>query len=201
MMLLVITVLVMWIYLLTALTRSKLYFFKFVIGSIGCFFFTMFFLEPHLTRPLGNAVAMVAGIPGKLTGFYESFPDYSLIFISRNQSYISFYIDYECSGIIEILAFISLLWFFPLYNTAEKAVISVAGIGWIFFANVIRIFVICAIIFYGGNDIFYFAHTVFGRIIFYGLSVTLYFYVFTKAHIVRQKVGGFSYGSDNDKNN
>lgn len=199
--LLVFSVLLIWVYLLSVFTRAKLYFAKFVVGSVGFFFFTMFYFESYLTKPLGNAVAMVAGVPGKFFGIYESFSQYSLIFISRNSSFISFYIDYECSGIIEMLAFLSLLWFFPLYNTAEKTVISIVGVGWIFFANVLRIFIICLVIYFGGNNIFYFAHTVFGRIIFYGFSVVMYFHVFTKSHIIRQKVGAFNYGGTDNTNN
>ncbi len=192
---------ILWLYLLSVLSRSKLYFFNYLVGSVGFFFFTMLFIEPYVTKPLGNAVAMIAGIPGSILGLYQSFPQYSLIFISRNVSFISFYIDYECSGIIEILAFLSLLWFYPLYNPAEKTVISIGGIGWIFFSNVIRIFIICIVIYYGGNNVFYFAHTLFGRLVFYTLSVILYFNVFTKPHIVRQKVGVFSYAHINNKDN
>jgi len=192
---LVITLFLLWVYLLSVFTRAKLPFFKFIVGSVGLFFFAMLALEPYLIKPLGHAVTAVAGIVGKLTGYFEAFPEYSLIFISRDTSFISFYIDYECSGLIEMVAFISLLWFFSVYNTAEKAILSVIGVAWIIFSNVIRILVICIIIYYGGNNVFYFAHTIFGRIVFYALSVTLYFYVFTKAHIVRQKVGQFHYGS------
>ena len=198
-MLLVLTVLVVWLYVLSVLTRGKLYFAKFLVGCFGLFFFMMYFLSPIFVLPLGNAVATIAGIPGRLTGFYESYPEYSLIFISRPDSFISFYIDYECSGIIEMLAFAALLWFFPLYNTAEKAIVSIVGIGWIFMSNVIRILIISMVIHIGGNNVFYFTHTVLGRIIFYGLSVVLYFYVFTKPHIVRQKVGVISYGGNSNK--
>lgn len=201
MILLVLTAFAIWLYLLSVLSRTKLYFFKFLVGAIGLFYFSMYFIEPYATKPLGNAVASVAGIPGKLTGLYEAFPQYSLIFISRENTFISFYIDYECSGIIEIIAFLALLWFFPLYDAAEKVVVSIVGFGWIFLANVIRIFVICSIISWMGNHVFYFAHTVFGRIVFYGLSVIMYFYVFTKAHVVRQTVGSFTYARNNDKTN
>lgn len=191
----------LWIYILSVLTRANLPFFKFIVGSVGLFFFAMLALEPFLIKPLGHAVTAVASLIGGLTGHFEAFPEYSLIFISRNTSFISFYIDYECSGLIEMVAYISLLWFFSVYNTAEKAILTVIGVAWIILSNVLRIVVICIIIYYGGNDIFYFAHTIFGRIIFYALSVTLYFYVFTKSHIVRQKVGQFHYGSTDNKDN
>lgn len=198
---LVLFLFLIWIYLLSVLTRSKLHFFKFLLGSVGMFFFSMYFIEPYATLPLGHAVASMTGILGKITGYYEAFPQYSLIFISRNPSFISFYIDYECSGIIEIIAFSCLLWFFPLYTSIEKALINLLGIMWIFIANVIRVFIICILIYYFGNNIFYFAHTVFGRILFYAFSIVMYFYVFTKPHVIRQKVGLFSYGNDDDKNN
>jgi len=190
---------VFWLYLLSVLTRAKLYFFKYLVGAVGLFFLFMLALEPYLIKPLGIAVAGVSGILGEQFGWFESFPSYSLILISRGASFISFYIDYECSGLIEMAAFLALLWFFAVYNAAEKAIISIVGIGWIFLANVIRILVICILIYYGGNDLFYFAHTIFGRIIFYGFSIVLYFNVFTKAHVVRQKVGQFIYGSADNK--
>lgn len=191
---------ILWIYLLTILSRANLHFFKFLLGSVGLFFFSMYFLTPILLKPMGNAVAAVSGILGKLSGWYEAFYQYSLIFISRNESFISFYIDYECSGIIEIFAFTSLLWFFPLYDLSEKIAITMLGTAWIFFSNVLRILVICLLIYYFGNNVFYFAHTVFGRIIFYALTIIMYFYVFTKSHVLRQKVGQFSYVNNIYKN-
>ena len=194
MIILTLALFVLWIYLLTVLTRAKLYFFKYVVGAIGLFFFIMFYLESYLTLPIGHAVASVAGVLGNITNMYQAYPRYSLIFISRQKSFISFYIDYECSGTIEIYAFSCLLWFFPLYNTFEKVLINLAGIVWIFLANVLRIFIICLLIYCFGNNIFYFAHTVFGRIVFYGFSIVLYFYVFTKPHVLRQKVGQVTYG-------
>lgn len=165
------------------------------------FFFSMYFLTPILLKPVENAVAAVSGILGDITGYFKAFYQYSLIFISRNGSFISFYIDYECSGIIEILAFASLLWFFPLYDTSEKIALTMLGTAWIFFSNVLRILVICILIYHFGNNIFYFAHTVFGRILFYILTIIMYFYVFTKAHVLRQKVGQFHYGNIVNKNN
>lgn len=193
---LILFLLILWIYLISVLSRAKLYFFKFIIGSVGLFFFTMVILQPYLVTILSQAVAAALGIVGDLTGYFESFYEYSLVLIKSGQSSISMYIDYECSGVIEILAFASLLWFFPLYNVLEKIMYTIIGVIWIFIANEIRIFSICVLVYHYGNNIFYFAHTIFGRIIFYILSIILYFYVFTASQIKRQKVGNFSYGDD-----
>lgn len=185
--------LVIWIYFLTVLRRGKLGFWYFLVGSAGMFLFLLLFIQPFCTKPLTDAVAVISGILGKLSGFYQSYFQYGVLFINSKSSCISLFIDYECSGIIEIMAFTSMLWFFPVYQTYEKAILSILGILWIFGANVLRIFVICTLIYYWGNNIFYFAHTIFGRLVFYGLSIALYFHVFTRPQIIRQKIGSFHY--------
>lgn len=182
-----------WIYILSVLKRGKLTFWYFLFGSVGFFLFMMLWLQPILTAPLTNGVAVVAGFLGDLTHFYKSYFQYGVLFINSKNYSISLYIDYECSGIIEIMAFSSMLWFFSVYQVYEKIIINILGFFWIFGANVIRIFIICTLIYFFGNDIFYFAHTIFGRIVFYGLSVALYFHVFTRPQILRQKIGSFQY--------
>ncbi len=193
---LVIIFAITWIYILTVLTRSKLDFWKFCWGSVGLFILMMVWLQPIVLDSLTKAVASVSGILGGLTHMYSSYFQYGILFISNHGSSISLYIDYECSGVIEIMAFTALLWFFNVYSFYEKIVVNIFGFIWIFIANVIRIFIICALIYFFGNSVFYFAHTIFGRLIFYALSIALYFLVFTKAHIIRQKVGSFNYGHD-----
>lgn len=184
---------IVWLYAIWVLSRTELHFFKFCLGSIGLFFFLMLWVQPLITRPLTMAVTAAAGALGDVSQMYDSFYQYSILFIPKGTAAVSLTIDYECSGVIEIMAFSCMLWFFPLYNTIEKLIISCAGLAVIFAANVFRIFVICTLIYFFGNEIFYFAHTIFGRIIFYFISIALYFYVFTRPHIIRQKVGKFTY--------
>lgn len=195
-----ITALILWIYTIWVLSRTRLYFFKFCVGSVGLFFFLMFWVQPVITHPLSMAVTAVSGVLGDVTGMYDAYYQYLLLFIPRNAASVSLTIDYECSGVIEMMAFSCMLWFFPLYNKMEKLMVNCVGLVVIFLANVLRLFVICALIYFYGNEIFYFAHTIFGRIIFYFFSIILYFYVFTRSHVIRQKVGDFSYGhSDTNK--
>ncbi|HPO04392.1 MAG TPA: exosortase family protein XrtG [Bacillota bacterium] len=197
MLILKIALVMIWIYLLSVFGRAKLHFFKFVLGSVCLFFFLMIFLQPLLLRPLSMAVTAAAGVLGDTFNMYDSYYKYFILFIPKDTTSVSLVIDYECSGIVEIMAFSSLLWFFPLYNTAEKLIINIAGVLGIFIANALRLFIICLLIFYFGNEIFYFAHTIFGRLIFYLFSIVLYFYVFTRSHVIRQKVGVFTYGNTN----
>ncbi|MDD5949670.1 MAG: exosortase family protein XrtG [Lachnospiraceae bacterium] len=186
----------LWLYVLTVLKRGKLEFWYFCLGSIGLFLFLLAWVQPLATQPLTKAVAAVAGIIGQLTGLFDSFYQYALLFIQSKGESISLYIDYECSGVIEIMAFSSLLWFFPVYEIYEKIIVNILGFLFIFASNVLRILLICTLVYIWGNDIYFLAHTVFGRLLFYSCSVLLYFYVFTKSQIVRQKVGSFKYDGD-----
>ena len=87
----------------------------------------------------------------------------------------------------------SLLIFFQAYNWKEKIVIGFLGVVGVLFANVLRLTIICVMIHIGGNDIYYLAHTIVGRMVFYLFAITLYFYVFTRRQIRQQRIGEFSY--------
>ena len=187
---------IVWVYVLTVLKRSNLHFWLFLVGSVGMFLLCLVWLEPVLVVPMQKAVAVVSGMLGELTGVFESYFEKGMLFIQNGGNSLSLYIDFECSGIIETMAFLSLLWFFPVYRFYEKIVVSIAGILAVFFSNVLRIYLICLLIYFFGDDIYFYAHTVFGRIFFYTCTILLYFFVFTKSHIIKQKVGAFHYDSN-----
>lgn len=185
--------LIVWVYVLYTMKRAEMGVWYFLCGSVGLFVFGMVIFEPHMVAPLQKAVSAVAGILGEATGVYDSYFQQGILFIQNRTESLSLYIDFECSGVIEILAFLSLLWFFPVYEIYEKVVVSIIGVLAIFLANVLRIFLICLLIYAFGNQIYFVAHTIIARIFFYACTVFLYFYVFTKPQIVRQKVGAFHY--------
>lgn len=190
---LIIICIVAWIYILYTMKRADMGVWYYLCGSVGFFIFSMVLIEPHVVAPLQKVVSAVAGLLGDVIGVYKSYFQQGILFIASGKESLSLYIDFECSGVIEILAFLSLLWFFPVYEVYERAIVSIIGALAIFVSNVLRIFFICFLIHLFGNDIYFLAHTVFGRIFFYGCTVFLYFYVFTKPQIIRQKVGAFQY--------
>ena len=188
--------LIVWLYILWALRRSDLPAWRFIWGSCGLFVLMMIFVRPYCTQPLAQVVAAIAGAFGKITGMFSGYYKYGVVFVDSRAGAISLLIDFECSGILEIMAYLSLLAFFQAYSRYERIAVGVIGTVYIILANAIRITVIGVIIYYKGMSAYYMAHTFVGRIVFYGLSIMLYFIVFTKAQIVRQKVGGFTYGTN-----
>lgn len=187
-----------WWYLLRVTDRAKLDFWHFVLGSAGSFILMIALIQPVLTKPLARLVAAIAGLFGSLTGTFAAFFRYGVLFIQSPKGAMTLQIDFECSGIIEILAFLALLLFFRVYTKNQRALVGLLGTVGIVLANVLRIIVICEMIYFMGPNAYYVAHSLVGRFIFYGLSVLLYFYVFTKPQIVSMKVGIFKYG-DGDR--
>ncbi len=183
-----------WWYLLRVMDRAELNFWHFVLGSGGLFILLIVLVQPVLTKPLAQVVAAVAGLFGSATHTFAAYFRYGVLFIQAAGGAMTLQIDFECSGIIEILAYLSLLAFFRVYTRNQRVILGVLGTAGIILANVLRIIVICEIIYFGGPETYYVSHSLVGRFIFYGLSVLLYFFVFTKPQIVSMKVGSFKYG-------
>lgn len=184
----------LWLYILYVLKCCKLNAWYFFVGSVGLFIVMMVFLRPVLTEPLARIVAAIAGIAGKLSGMFTAYFKYGIIFIDSMNATITLQIDLECSGILEIMAFLALLAFFKVYSIAERFFVGALGVIAIILANALRIIVICFMIALGGVNVYYVAHGIVGRLVFYVATVLLYFYVFTKPQIIRTKVGKFFYG-------
>jgi exosortase family protein XrtG len=182
-----------WILILIFLHRQGMHFFKFIAGSVGLFLILMNFGTGFADKQLEYAVTWCLWLIGRFTGMYGTFPDYSLVTVYRGLQAVSFIVDYECSGFIEMLVYICLLTFYPVYGPLKKLFYGVGGMLFIFAANIFRIFIICLIIKVFGTQMFFFSHTVFARIIFFMLTVLLYYYVFTRPHILKQKVGDLTY--------
>ena len=189
----VLVLLILWCYILSIFKRKGMSFFYFMVGAVGLFAFSFFIFQPIFTAPLAKLVCYLTGLVGRVTGFFKAYASYGVLFIENTNGPISLYVDFECAGIVEVLVFIALVGFFFSYNWKEKIGVIISGFFWIVFSNVLRLTIICCIIRWFGNESYYIAHTIIGRIVFYLLSILLYFLVFTKRQIRQQKVGEFDY--------
>ncbi|MBR3247628.1 MAG: exosortase family protein XrtG [Clostridiales bacterium] len=183
----------LWIWLLRVLRKAGLRFWRYLLGSCGLFILLMILVRPWLVLPLARLIAAIAGIFGKVTGFYQAYYRYGVIFIESVKGAITVNIDLECSGFIEISAFISLLFLYGIYNIPERIYVAIVGTLYTMLTNAFRISVICTMIHFLGTDYYYVAHTIVGRIVFYVLQVILYFFVFTMPHVLKMKTGDFGY--------
>lgn len=111
---------VVWLYLLSVMKRSKLSAFYFILGSVGLFYLLIVFSRPYWVWFLTQLVIKVVDLFGSFANVTEEFSKYSLIVIHSANEQMSLYVDYECSGVIETAAYLGLLTFYPLYNRQEK---------------------------------------------------------------------------------
>ncbi len=163
------------------------------VGMGGLFVIMMIFLRPIAVMPLARVVAALAGLFGRVTGIFTAYFKYGIIFVETIEGSMTLQIDFECSGIIEIMVYVAILAFFRVYTVSERAILTAVGVIYIILANALRIIIIATMIHFGGEKMYYIGHTYVGRIFFYAATVVLYFYVFTKSQVVRMKVGSFSY--------
>ena len=89
----------------------------------------------------------------------------------------------ECSALMEISVFFSLLLFYFKFSPARKFFSLVLGVGITYFANIIRLFSISVITNNFGEDYVFLAHTVVGRLIFFGFVLLIYWYLVTRPTI------------------
>ena len=183
----------LWVWLLRVLRKAGLKFWRYLLGSCGIFLILLILVRPWIVLPLARLIAAIAGIFGKVTGFYQAYYRYGVIFIESLNGAITVNIDLECSGFIEISAFLSLLSFYGIYHLPERIYIAVVGTLYTMLTNALRISVICTMIHFLGTDYYYVAHTIVGRIVFCVLQVILYFFIFTKPHVLKMKTGDFGY--------
>ena len=185
-----------WLYVLRLLRLSELRAWRMAVGSAGLFALLMLGLQPVLTDPLIKAVSALAGVVGTLTNTFATYFKFGIMYIPIATGSITLQVDLECCGIIELSAFLSLLTFFDVYSRVEKVLVGIVGSVLLIVFNALRIVIICLSVHYFGLEAYHITHMFIGRIFFYVCSVLLYFYVFTKPHILQMKIGKFSYGTN-----
>lgn len=187
-----------YIYVLNKLKKNNMSAFYFMVGSVGFLCITMLLTYEYLAVIISKLILTIMGWLSGLISIYDVYIDYNIIFINNAKASISLYMDYECCGLIEILALSSIILFHPLFDIKKKIVRLIIGFVWTCFANIMRLLSICLIIYNYGNDSYYIAHSVVGRIVFYAFTIALYYYMFSFGQIKRQRLGRFNYTKEEE---
>lgn len=180
-----ILVAILWIYLLTVLKRAKIHGLYFWTGSIGLFVIIAFLFHNELSWLLSYFISLIIREIGNITHWFTSMPHLNLIYMTTKSDMVQININYECSGMLELLVYESLLVFYPIYNVKDKILRSIEGFLWISFANILRIMLVIASVKYFGSNSLFLAHSIISRILFYILIIVLYYNVFTKQQIIK----------------
>lgn len=191
---------IIWIYGLSVLKRGHLNGFYFWWGSVGLFIITAFAFRPYLIWLISDILTNTLGIFANLTHWFSVYPVSNYLSIQVEKSSVQLFIDYECSGVIEFLAYVSLVAFYPLYTRQTKITTGIIGALWIFSANIIRLLFIVTVVKHYGVGSLFLAHSILGRLLFYILVVILYYNVFTHPQMIMQFNGHDLRGTSNETN-
>ena len=182
-----------WLYVLSVLKRIGWSAAYVVLGVVGTFFIIISLANNNVISFLMRLNTSGAGVVGMLTGFYTVAPTLGIIHIVSGQSAINLFITYECSALIELAAYIALL-FFPFFkNLQQRLKLLGFGVIYLLLANMLRLTVTALIIHFLGLPSLIWAHVIVGRLIFYVLTIILYFYVFTRSQVLHIKIGRFDF--------
>ena len=89
-------------------------------------------------------------------------------------------IDIETSGILEMCIFVGMMIFYPGYTVAMRTKYSLIGIMLIYIINITRMATVISVIQLGGGDFLSFGPLVMGRLVYFILTIALYWAFFTK---------------------
>jgi len=183
-----------WLYVLSVLKRIGWSAAYVVLGVVGTFFIIISLANNNVISFLMRLNTSGAGVVGMLTGFYTVAPTLGIIHIVSGQSAINLFITYECSALIELAAYIALVVFFPFFkNLQQRLKLLGFGVIYLLLANMLRVTVTALIIHFLGLPSLIWAHVIVGRLIFYVLTIILYFYVFTRSQVLHIKIGRFDF--------
>lgn len=183
-----------WLYVLSVLKRIGWSAAYVVLGVVGTFFIIISLANNNVISFLMRLNTSEAGVVGMLTGFYTVAPTLGIIHIVSGQSAINLFITYECSALIELAAYIALVLFFPFFkNLQQRLKLLGFGVIYLLLANMLRLTVTALIIHFLGLPSLIWAHVIVGRLIFYVLTIILYFYVFTRSQVLHIKIGRFDF--------
>ena len=183
-----------WLYVLSVLKRIGWSAAYVVLGVVGTFFIIISLANNNVISFLMRLNTSGAGVVGMLTGFYTVAPTLGIIHIVSGQSAINLFITYECSALIELAAYIALVLFFPFFkNLQQRLKLLGFGVIYLLLANMLRLTVTALIIHFLGLPSLIWAHVIVGCLIFYVLTIILYFYVFTRSQVLHIKIGRFDF--------
>lgn len=178
-----ICLILIWIYLLIMFHQLKMIAFKFFVGSVGFFFITTIFFKNLIENFFSNISFSILSLLSTPTNIFDAYQDVQSVLVSTSTGILSMNLTYECSGVIEILVFISLILFYPISSYLKKVSLLFIGLISLILANVVRIMFIISMSKFFGLEVYSFVHLFFARVLFFVLSALIYYFIFTKVQI------------------
>jgi exosortase family protein XrtG len=168
----------------------RIWLFYYTVASVGLAFLIVFSgakLIP-LQRWLEIAAAynthyltVLLGIP---TRIFDAAPGNILVaVVAQEPGWTSIKVGVECSALLEMAVLVGLLAFYPGWSARKRTWLMGVGLVATYVANIVRLMTIVLTLHLLGKPAIFFAHTIFGRMVFFFLMVAIFWYVLTQPTI------------------
>ena len=180
--------------LLTLLWLAVVYFFRhyriwlpyYVIGAVGLAFLLIAVSRDVLPTELflkaytGYSVDFFAQRFGIETRTFVDAPGVILVLvIPQEEGWTLVEIGVECSGLLEEAVLVGLLGFYPAWSLRKRFGLISAGLVLTFIGNLVRVLFIVVTLYALGKSSLFLAHSLFGRVFFFGVVIFIYWFVLT----------------------
>lgn len=181
---------IVWLAVTAFFFRHRIWLFYFIFGAVGFTFFLLVAVRgsafelvlEHVTGLLLQSIFKWFNI---FSLAYDNAPGTLLVLNRMDNTWTTIGLDIESSGFLELSIFLGLVLFYPSYTPKMKLKYSLLGIAFNYLSNLVRLITIISIIQIGGRDSVYFAYSVLGRLVYFVLSIAIYWTVFTKPTLKR----------------
>ncbi|HBV96878.1 MAG: hypothetical protein JL50_15145 [Peptococcaceae bacterium BICA1-7] len=180
---------IIWLVTLLFLKLNRIWIFYFIWGAVGSTILLILILrgtyvEFAMEQMTGFILHELLYLLSIQSYIFDNAPGTVLVLLEIENSWSTIDIDIECSGLLETCVFLGLLIFYPSFATGRRMFFLVSGMVGIYVINLVRLIIIVLIMSYFGRDSIFIAHTLFGRMIFFGLLILIYWLIFTRASLL-----------------
>lgn len=165
------------------LLTKKIYTGAFILGSVSLFIIVIVFAGSKIENIITIMELYILKLLENYLYNYEVLIREASIIIESKCLMNSIKVNYECSGVIEILSFLSITIFYPVKKKWRKFISILRGTIMIFIGNLSRIIIIIASFYYFNKIGFNIMYLVVSKLFFYSVVLVVYYYELTRIHI------------------
>ena len=178
----------LWLIVIYGMHRYRIWPLFYIIGTVGLAIFLVYFnrqlfhSEILLARSVAESIHWVCEsflrIP---TQVFEEAPGLLMVMVVvQKVGWTALEIGVESSGLLEMSVLISLLVFYPGWSVADRFWRIAVGLLATWVSNLIRMMLIVVMLHNLGKEVLLIAHTFLGKLIFFVLTIGIYWFLITK---------------------
>jgi exosortase family protein XrtG len=177
---------VLWVGVLVFLRSNRIWLFYYLVGAVGVAYWIVYFTRFvfPMEQPLAHSVAwmvnLLANSVGIQTRIFQNAPGVLLVLVIVQEiGWTVLNIGVESSGLLEMSALVSLISFYPGWTWQRRTMSVLGGLAATWLANILRMLLIVVMLHGLGKQALVLAHTYLGKLLFFLLTVGIYWYLVT----------------------